>query len=93
MTKKDDKNIKSKKDSAYKKIVIQKGEELVKWKAENAAQRRFFSLEEKEQRLLEKTYIIFAQVCPELTWQDYIDRLRISERQDSVTKAVLKKIL
>ena len=35
------------------KVVKQKGEELLKWKVENTVQKRFFSLEDREQKLLE----------------------------------------
>ena len=75
------------------KIVKQRGDELLKWKMENAVQKRFFSLEDREQKLLEKTYIVFAQVCPELTREDYLNRLSKSDKLDTVTKAVLKKVI
>ena len=73
-------------------IILQRGEELLKWKSENAVQNRFFSLPENEQRLLEKTYIIFAQVCPNLAWKDYLNRLSKSDKFDTTTKNVLKKV-
>ena len=73
-------------------IILQRGEELLKWKSENAVQKRFFSLPENEQRLLEKTYIIFAQVCPNLAWKDYLNRLSKSDKFDTTTKNVLKKV-
>jgi hypothetical protein len=75
------------------KFVMQKWEEILKWRTNNASQKRFFSLEDNEQKLLEKTYIVFSQVCPELTREDYLDHLRKSDRYDKATKAVLKKLL
>ena len=93
MTKKNTTVKKTGKNMYHKKLVVQKWEELIKWEAKNLTQKRFFSLEEKEQSLLKKTYIIFAQVCPELDWEDYLDRLRMSDKQDAVTKSVLKKVL
>lgn len=93
MPKKNTTDKKPGKDMAHKKLVIKKWDELIKWEAKNLTQKRFFSLESKEQSLLKKTYIIFAQVCPELNWEDYLDRLRKSDKQDAVTKSVLKKVL
>jgi len=93
MLKKNTTDKKAEKDMSHKKLVIKKWDELIKWEAKNLTQKRFFSLEEKEQSLLKKTYIIFAQVCPELDWEDYLDRLRKSDKQDAVTKSVLKKVL
>ena len=75
------------------KFVMQKWEEILKWRTNNATQKRFFSLEDNEQKLLEKTYIVFSQVCPELTREDYLNHLRKSDRYDKATKAVLKKLL
>lgn len=75
------------------KFVMQKWEEIIKWRANNATQKRFFSLEDNEQKLLEKTYIVFSQMCPELTREDYLDHLRKSDRYDKATKAVPKKVI
>ena len=75
------------------KVVKQRGEELLKWKVDYAVKKRFFSLEDREQKLLEKTYIVFVQVCPELTREDYLNRLSKSDKLDTVTKAVLKKVI
>lgn len=88
------KNIsKNDKKNSKNKIVMQRWEELLKWKAKNATQKRFFSLEEKEQNLLEKTYIVFAQVCTELTREDYLSRLSKTDKYDSATKAVIKRVI
>lgn len=84
---------KSNKKDSKNKIVMQRWEELLKWKVKNATQKRFFSLEEKEQSLLEKTYLVFAQVCLELTWEDYLSRLSKTDKYDSTTKAVVKKVI
>ena len=75
------------------KVVKQRGEELIKWKVKHSVQKRFFSLENREQKLLEKTYIVFVQVCPELTREDYLIRLSKSDKLDTTTKAVLKKVI
>jgi len=93
MTKNNNIDTKTRKDKSYEKIVVKKGEDLLKWKAENSAQKRFFSLEDREQKLLEKTYIIFAQICPDLSREDYLNRLSKSDKWDTATKAVLKKVL
>jgi hypothetical protein len=54
----------------------------------NVNQKRFFSLEEREQKLLEMSYAVILQLCPELTWEDYLNRLRIANTCNKTTKAV-----
>ena len=54
----------------------------------NANQKWFFSLEEREQKLLETSYVVILQICPELTWEDYLNRLRIADTCNKTTKAV-----
>ena len=84
---------KSNKKDSKNKIVMQRWEELLKWKAKNATQKRFFSLEQKEQSLLEKTYLVFAQVCPGLTREDYLSRLSKTDKYDSATRTVIKRVI
>jgi hypothetical protein len=79
--------------SENKKLATQKAQELMTWKKNNLTQKRFFSLEEKEQHLVEKIYLIFVQVCPDLSWEDYLDRLRKSDNHDAITKTIAKKII
>ena len=52
----------------------------MEWKIKNATQKWFFSLEEKEQAFLETTYMIVVQICPELTRENFLDRLRKSDK-------------
>ena len=40
----------------------------------------FFSLEQKEQDFIESMFIIVVQMCPELTWENFIDRSRKADR-------------
>ena len=56
--------------------------------AKNINQKWFFSLEEREQKLLETSYVVVLQICPELTWEDYLNRLRIVDTCNKTTKAV-----
>jgi hypothetical protein len=37
-------------------------------------------LEQKEQDFVESMFMIVVQMCPELTWEDFIDRLRKADR-------------
>ena len=78
---------------ANKKIILEKWDEIVKWKIKNATQKRFFSLEDREQQFLETTYLIVVQTCPELTWENYLDRLRKGENCNDITKSVIKKTI
>jgi hypothetical protein len=39
-------------------------------------------LEENEQNFLERIYIIVVQMCPDLSWEDYLDRLRKLDNYD-----------
>lgn len=75
---------------ADKKLIKQRSKEFLEWKKNNLTQKRFFSLEEKEQKLVETSYIVIMQLCPDLTWEDYLHRLRISDNCNKTTKAVKK---
>jgi hypothetical protein len=37
-------------------------------------------LEQKEQDFIESMFIAVVQMCPELTWENFIDRLRKTDR-------------
>ena len=86
------KNIK-KSEKVDKKLILQKWDEVTKWKLANANQKWFFSLEQKEQNFIESMFIIVVQMCPELTWEDFIDRLRKADRVKAWWKAILKKVI
>ena len=86
------KNIK-KSEKVDKKLILQKWDEVTKWKLANANQKWFFSLEQKEQDFIESMFIIVVQMCPELTWENFIDRLRKADRVKAWWKAILKKVI
>lgn len=89
MTKKETTTKKTKKIStADKKNIAKRGKEFADWMVKNVNQKRFFSLEEREQKLLEMLYAVILQLCPELTWEDYLNRLRIADTCSKTTKAV-----
>lgn len=96
MPKKEIKN-KDNKENSRKNIVKEKAEELLRWKKDNLTQKWFFSLEPKEQTLLEETYLIFVQKCPDLTWEEFINHLRKTDnravRTKTVTKSIIKKFI
>lgn len=85
---------KSKKLSATdKKNMAKRGKEFTNWMVKNVNQKRFFSLEEREQKLLEMSYAVILQLCPELTWEDYLNRVRLSDACNKTTKAVKKSTM
>lgn len=86
------KNIK-KSEKVDKKLILQKWDEVTKWKLANANQKWFFSLEQKEQDFIESMFIIVVQMCPELTWEDFVDRLRKADRVKAWWKAIIKKVI
>lgn len=91
MTKKETTTKKTKKlSTADKKNIAKRGKEFTDWMLKNANQKWFFSLEEREQKLLEMSYVVILQICPELTWEDYVNRLRIADTCNKTTKAVKK---
>lgn len=96
MQKKESKK-KDNKEKSKRNIVKEKAEELLIWKKNNLTQKWFFSLEPKEQTLLEETYLIFVQKCPELTWEEFINHLRKtnnrSTRTKTITKSIIKKVM
>ena len=76
-----------------KKLVAKKSKEILERKSKNINQKWFFSLEEKEQNLLEMSYIVVLQICPELAWEDYLNRLRIADNCSRTSKAVKKSTM
>ena len=74
--------------TADKKNIVKRGKEFTDWMVKNINQKRFFSLEEREQKLLEMSYAVILQLCPELRWEDYVNRLRITDTCNKTTKAV-----
>lgn len=74
-----------------RKLFAKRSKEIAEWKVKNSVQKWFFSLEENEQKLLENTYVVVMQMCPDLTWEDYLKRLRIIDKCNTTTKSVIKK--
>ena len=94
MTKKETTTKKTKKIStADKKNIAKRGKEFTDWMMKNVNQKWFFSLEEREQKLLEMSYVVVLQICPELTWEDYLNRLRIADTCSRTSKAVKKSTM
>lgn len=83
----------SSKVKSNRKNVTEKWKEIMERKIKNATQKWFFSLEEKEQVFLETTYIIVIQICPKLTWEDFLDRLRKADKINTWAKSVIKKVV
>lgn len=77
-------------EESMRKLITQRSKELAERKLKNATQKRFFSQDERSQKLLENTYIVVLQLCPKLTWEDYINRLRIADNCNTASKAVAK---
>ena len=86
------KNIK-KSEKVDKKLILQKWDEVTKWKLANANQKWFFSLEQKEQDFIESMFIIVVQMCPELTWEIFVERLRKVDRVRDWWKAIIRKVI
>ena len=87
--KSDKKNLKSK--DVNGKAVLEKWWEIAKWKLKYANQRWFFSLEDYEQSFIETTYLVVLQMCPQLEWEDYIERLRKAFDCNKGIKTVVKR--
>ena len=86
------KNIK-KCEKVDKLFLAKKWDEITRWKLVNANQKWFFSLEQKEQDFIESTFMIVVQMCPELTWENFIERLRMVDRVKVWWKAIAKKVI
>ena len=86
--KEENKKIKSK-----GKKVTEKWKEIMEWKIKNSTQKRFFSLEEKEQSLLETTYMIVVQMCPELSWEDFLKRLSKTDKYNTWASSIIKSVI
>ena len=72
--------------------IKQRAKEFAEWKTKNTIQKRFFSLEEREQKLLETSYVVILQLCPELTREDYLKRLSIADNYSAKTKDIIKDL-
>ena len=77
-------------EESMRKLITQRSKELAERKLKNATQKWFFSQDERSQKLLENTYRVVLQLCPNLTREDYINRLRIADNCNSASKAVAK---
>ena len=82
-----------KSEKVDKLFLAKKWDEITKWKLANANQKWFFSLEQKEQDFIESIFIIVVQMCPELTWENFIERLRMVDRVKVWWKAIAKKVI
>ena len=76
-----------------KLFLAKKWDEITRWKLVNANQKWFFSLEQKEQDFIESTFMIVVQMCPELTWENFIEHLRMVDRVKVWWKAIAKKVI
>ena len=76
-----------------RKNIAKRGKEFTDWMMKNVNQKWFFSLEEREQKLLEMSYVVVLQICPELTWENFIERLRMVDRVKVWWKAIAKKVI
>ena len=82
-----------KSETVDKLFLAKKWDEITRWKLVNANQKWFFSLEQKEQDFIESTFMIVVQMCPELTWEIFIERLRMVDRVKVWWKAIAKKVI
>lgn len=82
-----------KSEKVDKLFLAKKWDEITKWKLANANQKWFFSLEQKEQDFIESIFIIVVQMCPELTWEIFIERLRKVDMVRDWWKAIIRKVI
>jgi hypothetical protein len=52
-----------------------------------------FSLDEREQDLVETSYMVFVQLVPQLTWEDSLDNFRKTDDCKNKTKSVVKNVV
>ena len=90
---KNTKKVSKKSEKVDKLFLAKKWDEITKWKLVNANQKWFFSLEQKEQDFIESIFIIVVQMCPELTWEIFIERLRKVDRVRDWWKAIIRKVI
>lgn len=90
---KNTKKVSKKSEKVDKLFLAKKWDEIAKWKLANINQKWFFSLEQKEQDFIESTFMIVVQMCPELTWENFIERLRMVDRVKVWWKAIAKKVI
>ena len=82
-----------KSEKVDKLFLAKKWDEITKWKLANANQKWFFSLEQKEQDFIESIFIIVVQMCPELIWEIFVERLRKVDRVRDWWKAIIRKVI
>lgn len=75
------------------KKVTERWKEIMERKIKNSTQKRFFSLEEKEQSFLETTYMIVVQMCPELSWEDFLKRLSKTDKYNTWASSIIKSVI
>ena len=76
-----------------KEFIKKRGKEFLEWKKKNITQKWFFSLEEREQKLIETSYIAIMQLCPDLKREDYLNSVRIADNCSRTSKAVKKSTM
>ena len=82
-----------KSEKVDKLFLAKKWDEITRWKLANANQKWFFSLEQKEQDFIESIFIIVVQMCPELTWEIFVECLRKVDRVRDWWKAIIRKVI
>ena len=82
-----------KSEKVDKLFLAKKWDEITKWKLANANQKWFFSSEQKEQDFIESIFIIVVQMCPELTWEIFVECLRKVDRVRDWWKAIIRKVI
>ena len=85
--------IPKKSEKIDKLFLAKKWDEITRWKLANANQKWFFSLEQKEQDFIESIFIIVVQMCPELIWEIFVERLRKVDRVRDWWKAIIRKVI
>jgi len=83
----------NKKTKSKGKKVTERWKEIMERKIKNSTQKRFFSLEEKEQSFLETTYMIVVQICPELSWEDFLKRLSKTDKFNTWASSIIKSVI
>lgn len=73
-----------------KEFIKKRSKEFLEWKKKNLTQKRFFSLEEKEQKLIETAYLAIMQLCPDLTREEYLNRVRLADTCNRTSNAIKK---
>ena len=81
------------KDKAGKsKAVLSKWTDIWKWKLQYVNQAWFFSLDEVFQSFVETTYMVVLQSCPDLEWDEFLDRMRVAHTCNTWIKNIVRNI-